>query len=138
MNIINTYIDNNIYKLIFIGIIAGIIASFIGGGSEIVIVPLLLYLNVITDYKTAIGTSLASLLLPIGIVAVYFYSKKKCNNGNCVKWNYAIILSLSFIIGTFTSYYTSDMNNDNLKLIFAILLISLGLIIIFKEFKLLK
>ena len=57
--------DENLYKLIFIGTITGIVASFVGGGAEILIVPLLIYLKVIEDYKQAIGTSLASLLLPI-------------------------------------------------------------------------
>ena len=66
-------IDKNIYKLIFIGLITGMVASVVGGGAEILIVPLLIYLKIFTDHKKAIGTSLASLLLPIGIIAVYFY-----------------------------------------------------------------
>ena len=37
---------------------------------------LLIFFGIFKDYKTAVGTSLASLLLPIGIVAVYFYSKE--------------------------------------------------------------
>ena len=53
-------VDHNFLKLMMIGGLTGIIASFVGGGAEIVIVPLLVYLNVINDYKTAIGTSLAS------------------------------------------------------------------------------
>ena len=52
--------NQNILKLGFIGIITGVVASFIGGGAEILIVPLLIYMGVLADYKTAIGTSLAS------------------------------------------------------------------------------
>ena len=68
--------DLTIYKLLFIGGLTGVVASFVGGGAEILIVPLLIFFGIFKDYKTAVGTSLASLLLPIGIVAVYFYSKK--------------------------------------------------------------
>ena len=109
------FIDNNIYKLSFIGLITGIVASFVGGGAEILIVPLLVYLNVISDYKEAIGTSLASLLLPIGIVAVYFYNKQNCDK-QCIKWNYALTISLFFVLGTFASYFSSSLDSKLLKI----------------------
>ena len=78
-------LSNNYFKVAFIGIITGALASFIGGGTEIIIVPLLIYLNVVNDYKEAVATSLASLLLPIGIVAVYFYNKQNCKK-KCIHW----------------------------------------------------
>ena len=126
-------IDENIYKLLFIGTLTGVAASFVGGGAEILIVPLLIYLKVLTDYKEAIATSLASLLLPIGIVAVYFYSKQNCKK-KCVHWNYAIIISLSFVLGTTVSYYSSSFDSKRLKLIFASLMILLGGLMIFEEY----
>lgn len=126
-------IDENIYKLLFIGTLTGVVASFVGGGAEILIVPLLIYLKVLTDYKEAIATSLASLLLPIGIVAVYFYSKQNCKK-KCVHWNYAIIISLSFVLGTTVSYYSSSFDSKRLKLIFALLMILLGGLMIFEEY----
>ena len=52
-------LSNNYFKVAFIGIITGALASFIGGGTEIIIVPLLIYLNVVNDYKEAVATSLA-------------------------------------------------------------------------------
>ena len=125
--------DENLYKLIFIGLTTGITASFVGGGAEILIVPLLIYLNVISDYKQAIGTSLASLLLPIGIVAVYFYNKQNCGKSKCILWDYALIISFSFILGTFASYYSSNLDNKILKVIFAVIMIILGFIIFFEE-----
>lgn len=125
-------VDNNIYKLSFIGLITGIVASFVGGGAEILIVPLLVYLNVITDYKEAIATSLASLLLPIGIVAVYFYNKQNCTK-KCIHWNYALTISLFFVLGTFASYYSSSLDSKKLKIIFAGLMIFLGGFILYEE-----
>lgn len=122
--------NQNILKLGFIGIITGVVASFIGGGAEILIVPLLIYMGVLADYKTAIGTSLASLLLPIGIFAVYFYMKKKCDKHSCVNWPYALLIGLFFTIGTLVSYYTVQIDNRYLKKIFAVFTIIIGIIIL--------
>lgn len=127
------FMDKNILKLMFIGILTGITASFVGGGAEILIVPLLIYLKVFEDYKTAIGTSLASLLLPIGIVAVFFYARQRCKGKSCVRWSYAFILSFFFVLGTFASYFTAQLETSFLKLIFAVLLILFGIIIIIQE-----
>lgn len=128
-----TFIDENFYKLAFIGISTGALASFVGGGAEILIVPLLVYLKILTDYKEAIATSLASLLLPIGIVAVYFYNKQNCKK-KCVRWNYALIISITFVLGSFLSYYSSSLNSKILKLIFAVSMIVLGFFILFEHY----
>ena len=127
------FIDENFYKLSFIGISTGALASFVGGGAEILIVPLLVYLKILTDYKEAIATSLASLLLPIGIVAVYFYNKQNCKK-KCVRWNYALIISITFVLGSFVSYYSSSLDSKILKLIFALIMIILGFFILFEHY----
>lgn len=124
---------SNIIKLIFIGFTSGALASFVGGGTEILIVPLLIFLKVIDNYKEAVGTSLASLLLPIGSVAVYFYYKEKCNGRSCVNWKYALIISFCFMLGTFASYYSSKINTKSLKLIYGISIIFLGILIIISD-----
>lgn len=123
---------DNYLKVSIIGLVTGIVASFVGGGAEILIVPLLIYLNVLSDYKEAIATSLASLLLPIGIVAVYFYNKQNCTK-KCIHWNYALTISLFFVLGTFASYYSSSLDNKHLKIIFAGLMILLGSLILYEE-----
>ena len=128
--------DPNYGKVAFIGLLTGSVASFVGGGAELLIAPLLLWLNVFREYKTAVGTSLASLLLPIGIVAVYFYSKVKCNNTkteSCVHWKYALIISLFFVVGTFMSYYSVQLDNHMFKQIFAVLMIVLGVILLLEK-----
>ena len=119
-------------KVTIIGLVTGVVASFVGGGAEILIVPLLIYLNVLSDYKEAIATSLASLLLPIGIVAVYFYSTQNCTK-KCIHWNYALTISLFFVLGTFASYYSSSLDSKQLKIIFAGLMILLGSLILYEE-----
>lgn len=124
-------VDKNFYKLSFIGIITGMTASIVGGGAEILIVPLLIYLDIFEDHKKAIATSLASLLLPIGIVAVYFYSKQECVEKNCINWVYAFIISFFFILGSSVSYFTSKLDTKYLKNLFGILTIFLGFVMLF-------
>lgn len=124
-------VDKNFYKLSFIGIITGMTASIVGGGAEILIVPLLIYLDIFEDHKKAIATSLASLLLPIGIVAVYFYSKQECVEKKCINWVYAFIISFFFILGSSVSYFTSKLDTKYLKNLFGILTIFLGFVMLF-------
>lgn len=126
--------DVNLYKVAFIGTLTGIVASFVGGGAEILIAPLLIFFNVFQDYKTAVGTSLASLLLPIGIVAVYFYANTKCASKSCVHWTYAFVISAFFVLGTFASYYSVEMDNKKFKTMFAFVMIFLALILLFEEY----
>jgi uncharacterized membrane protein YfcA len=57
-----------------IGTIAGLLSGLFGIGGGIVIVPLLIFLLKFSSSK-AIGTSLAAMLLPVGIMAVARYSR---------------------------------------------------------------
>jgi uncharacterized protein len=59
---------------LFIGATAGILAGLFGIGGGIVIVPMLIFFLKFTPGK-AIGTSLAAMLLPVGILAVMKYAK---------------------------------------------------------------
>lgn len=59
---------------LLIGSAAGILAGLFGIGGGIVIVPMLIFFLKFTPSK-AIGTSLAAMLLPVGILAVMKYSK---------------------------------------------------------------
>lgn len=63
-----------ILLLLLIGVIAGMLSGLVGIGGGIVIVPALVYLLSFSQ-KQAQGTSLAILLLPIGILAVINYYK---------------------------------------------------------------
>ena len=56
--------------LTIIGIISGLSAGVIGGGAEILIVPLLTLFGLLGSLKTRIGTSLFMLLPPIGFFEV--------------------------------------------------------------------
>ncbi len=60
---------------IAIGFCAGILSGLFGIGGGIIIVPALILLARLTPI-TATGTSLASLLLPVGVLGAWEYYKK--------------------------------------------------------------
>ena len=78
---------------IIIGSIAGIIGGSTGIGGTFVLLPGLLFLNIIPDYKLAVGTILLSMLPPISILAVKdFYDRKK------IDYTIAFFICVSYII----------------------------------------
>ena len=119
---------NKLLSLIFIGSLSGFIGGLLGGGSDVLIVPLLLILGVYSNIKTAIGTSLASLIPPIGIFAVYQYWKK----GN-VGIKDSLIIALSFtLVSTLSANLGLRQNENILKKIYSIFLIISGTILFYK------
>jgi hypothetical protein len=113
-------------KLTLIGLASGLLAGLVGGGADAVIVPALMALNVTNNYKLAVGTSLATLLPPVGIFAVYNYYKK----GDVNIW-YALYLALTFTIGSYIMSFIGIGINKNLtRKIYALFLIILGVIIL--------
>lgn len=68
---------NRIILTIILGCISGIIGGSLGLGGTSIILPGLLILGIIKDYKIAVGTTLFTLLPPISIFAVIEYYKRK-------------------------------------------------------------
>ena len=113
--------------LTLIGIIVGFVGGLLGGGADVLIVPLLLFFGITSNIKTAIGTSLAALLPPIGIFAVYqFYKNNSITKHNIYQSFY---IALCF---TIASYYSSKIaigeSKNMLKKLYAVFLIIIGII----------
>jgi len=113
-------------KLTFIGLASGLLAGVVGGGSDAIIVPLLVATKVLSSFKTAVGTSLATLLPPVGIFAVVNYYR----TGDVKIW-YAMWLAIMFTLGSYLmSKVGIKMNKFVIKKIYAFFLIALGIFII--------
>ena len=109
------------FKLIFIGLIAGISAGFFGIGGGTVIVPALVFLAGYSQHR-ATGTSLAILLPPLGAGAVYEYAKK----GN-VDWQAAIIIGVLLALGAWLGgKYANNLKGPSLQLGFGIFMLVVG------------
>jgi uncharacterized membrane protein YfcA len=79
--------------LIIIGLLAGILSGLVGVGGGILMIPLLIIFLGLSQHQ-AQGTALFAMLPPIGILAAINYYKE-----GFVKWEYAIVIAFTFIIG---------------------------------------
>ena len=108
--------------LILIGLAAGFFGGMVGLGGGIIMIPAMIYFLGITQHQ-AQGTSLAVMLPPIGIMAVYNYYKI-----GAVNFKFALVIATTFIIGSyFGSKIAVDISTDTLKKIFGIAVILMGL-----------
>jgi uncharacterized protein len=112
--------------LIITGLLAGFVGGAMGVGGGIIIVPALVFIMGFTQHE-AQGTSLAVLLFPIGILAVFNYAKS-----GYVNYKYALILILAFVIGSyFGSVVSVHLPDRILKKTFGLLMLIVGLKMVF-------
>ena len=121
---------NYILGLTIIGIISGLAAGFIGGGAEILIVPLLAFFGLLSNTKKRIGTSLFMLLPPIGLFAAIKFYK----NGY-VDIKAALYMAVIFtVFASISSNYSLDMDHDQLRKYFSIFTICVGIYYYFYKY----
>ncbi len=112
--------------LVLIGLVAGVLSGIVGIGGGIIIVPALVYF-VGFSQREAQGTSLAILLLPIGLLAVMQFYK-----AGYVDIRTTAVIALTFVIGSyFGSRIALTVPQESLKKIFAALLLVIAVKILF-------
>jgi len=113
---------SSILILLLIGIAAGMLSGFVGVGGGIVIVPALVFFLGFTQHQ-AQGTSLAMMIPPIGILAVWNYYR-----AGQVNITAAAILCATFFIGAFLgSKLSIAMDPSKVKRIFALVMMAASL-----------
>jgi uncharacterized protein len=112
--------------LILIGVASGMLSGFVGVGGGLIIVPaLVLFLEF--SQKMAQGTSLAILLLPVGILAVMEYYKH-----GYIDIRIALIISAGFVVGGFVgSRIALVLPQDTIKKVFAIFMLIVAVKMLF-------
>jgi len=104
--------------LVLIGLIAGTFSGLIGVGGAIIIIPALVFLLGMDQYS-AQGTSLATLLLPIGLLAVLNYYKE-----GEINIKYAMVIAAAFFVGGYLgSKFALEIPEAILRKIFAVTLV---------------
>jgi uncharacterized protein len=93
-----------------VGALSGILGGAFGLGGSFIMLPGVILLNIVPDYKTAVGTILFSLLPPVSLLAVFEFGKRKQ-----VDYTVGTILFISYFIA---AYFGSIINKnvDNKKL----------------------
>jgi uncharacterized membrane protein YfcA len=108
-----------------IGVGAGVLSGMFGIGGGLVIVPVLVLMGI--EQKTATGTSLTALLLPVGILGVLEYAKR-----NQIKVPYAIGIALGLLIGVyFGARVVGSISSVTLRRSFGFLLVAAAVRFIF-------
>ena len=104
-----------------IGLAAGILSGLFGIGGGIIVVPaLILWLNL--PLREATGTSLAALLLPVGILGVLTYYQRKE-----VNLPVALLLALGLLIGALAgAQLATRLPESALRYALAVLLVAVA------------
>ena len=109
-----------------IGLAAGVVSGLFGIGGAILIVPALVLIMKL-DQHTANGTSLAALLLPVGLLgAMQYYRQGKMNIP------YAVIIAIGLFLGAYVgARLASGMSDTTLRKAFGgfLLLVSAKLLL---------
>lgn len=109
-----------------LGLVAGVVSGLFGVGGAVIIIPGLVLITKMPQH-TAHGTSLAALLLPVGLLGVMQYSKR-----DQVSWQYAAVVAVGLLIGAyFGARLAGSINDLTLRRIFGgfLLLISIKLLL---------
>jgi uncharacterized membrane protein YfcA len=120
-----------ILGLTIIGAVTGFLGGLVGGGSEILIVPLLTMFGLLGNLKNRIGTSLFMLLPPIGLFAAIKFYKE-----GFVDMFAALYMGLIFtIFASISTGYTIKIDEGLLRKGFGVFTILSGLYIYFYKEK---
>ncbi len=104
--------------LLAIGLVAGVFAGMFGIGGGLIIVPALLFLVKLKEVE-AIGTSLAALILPVGLLGAAEYYR----NG-FINIRYAGLVALGLFVGAyFGARITISLPPDLIRRLYGIFLL---------------
>ena len=108
----------NYFIAIMIGLVAGLFSGLFGVGGGVILIPGMVLLLGLTQQQ-AQGTSLAVMMLPVFVLAVWKYYQ----NGNVNIW-LAIFLAMGFVFGSFWgATFVQNVSGDLLRRAFAVFLI---------------
>ena len=125
----NTYsmvLSNNVTKYILvtiIGLVSGILQGSLGSVGLIVVIPALLIMNIVGDFKTACGTLLFTLLFPTSALGLYEYYYS-----NSMAIITGLVLTFTMTIGGYYgSMVSSYVSYEKLEFISGIIFIIIGI-----------
>lgn len=107
---------------LLLGLVIGMISGMIGIGGGAFLIPALIFFYGMSQ-KTAQGTSVATLVLPIGIFAFWTYYK-----AGHVDLKLALLIAVGFAVGGwFGGLWAQHLSDVVLRRSFAILLVALAI-----------
>jgi len=115
-------LDPATLKTIMLGLGAGVLGGALGQSGAETMLPGLLIMGIVTDFKTAAGTVLLTILPPLSLLAIIEYYKR-----GQVKVVTSMTLMISYFFAAyFGAYFTKNISNSNLELISAVYFYIIG------------
>ena len=112
--------------LILAGLVAGSLSGLVGVGGGVILVPILVMLFGFSQ-KVAQGTTLAMLILPVGLLAAIAYYRAGYVNTKAVLW-----LAAGFAVGSFIfSHLAIRLPEHTLSRVFGVVLLAIAVRMIF-------
>ena len=112
--------------LLIIGVVAGTLSGFLGIGGATILIPALVLIYKLTQHM-AQGTSIAALLLPVGLLAAVKYWQ-----AGHVNIKFAIFIAMGFLIGGYIgAVFAQPVPDLLLRRLFGIYLLIIALQMIF-------
>ena len=102
---------NKTILTILLGITAGLVGGSLGQSGAEFMLPGLLILGIVPDFKTAVGTVLLSIIFPISLLAVIEYYQRK----QVIVVTSLTLTACYFIAAYFGAYFTKDIPNTFLE-----------------------
>ena len=113
---------SNIVLTLLLGAFAGLFGGALGQSGAEVMLPGLLILGIVSDFKTAAGTVLLTILPPLSLLAIVEYYKR-----GQVRVVTSMILMISYFFAAyFGAYATRSITNSQLEFISAIYFFVIG------------
>lgn len=107
---------------VVIGVVAGILSGLLGIGGATIIIPILVFIYGFSQQQ-AQGTTLALLLLPLGILAIVPYYQQ-----GYIDVKVAPLLAIGFVFGGYVgARVATSLPSATLGKIFGVVLVLLGL-----------
>ena len=113
-----------------LGIVAGILGGALGQSGAEVMLPGLLILGIVPDFKTAAGTVLLTILPPLSLLAILEYYKRGQLNVKV-----SLILMLCYFFAAYIgAYFTKDLSDSTLEYAASIYFFVIGIFFIWNAY----
>ena len=115
-------LDPSMLKTIMLGLGAGVLGGALGQSGAETMLPGLLILGIVSDFKTAAGTVLLTILPPLSLLAIIEYYKR-----GQVRVMVSMTLMISYFFAAyFGAYFTKNVTNSQLEFISAVYFFIIG------------
>jgi uncharacterized membrane protein YfcA len=115
---------------VILGLVAGLLGGALGQSGAEIMLPGLLILGIVPDFKTAAGTVLLTILPPLSLLAIFEYYKRGQLNVKV-----ALILMISYFFSAYIgAYITKDIPDSLLEYIVAIYFFIIGIFFLWNSY----